>query len=136
MADYTFSDPAQLTEFLENSPLYIATNTTLWGNPVSTPLTPFYYEDSTNTVNFGYGINLKTVAGDDQLQTEMDNILSALPDPVTISAPQWDILKESGLEGSSTSAGLQSITADLNSVAEGQTVPVIQSAADTLTKFV
>ena len=108
MTDYTILNAAQLTEFLENSPLYTANETTLWGSG-SPPLAPFYYEASTNTVNFAYGINLVAAASDPQLQNEVNNILATLPQGVTISADQWATIADGGKNGSSTAAELQSI---------------------------
>jgi hypothetical protein len=132
MTNYTFGSQAQLTEFIENAPLYLMGSTDLWGG--SNP-TPFYYESVSNTVNFGYGINLVAAASDSQLKAEINSVLASLSEPVTISDSQWAAIAAGGSGGTTSSTTLQSITNALNASAEDNGPSVIQAAAATLTQY-
>ncbi len=127
MTTYTFPDPINMTEFFENDKLYLMTNSDLYNNSINK--SPFYYEASTNTVNFVYGINLQSAANNSTLKAEIETILSGLG--VTISSSQWASIGNL----TTSSSALQSITSALNGVVESQFPSAIQNAANTLTEY-
>lgn len=83
---YQLTTNLDLTEFFEQSDFYTGGNVQRL----------FYYEPSTNTINFGFGINLTSASQSAQLQAQVDQMLAE--NGVHLSAADWTNIRSVNAE--------------------------------------